>query len=194
MAPLPWCYPLLLRLLVHPFALVAAAVLAPRGTAALVATQPAGLLFQETRSSQQEEQAREEERRHLCLRRVAPLPKAEGYGALCTSIDALYQQQRNAVGKFSAIEEENARLKAEVLKKRTSSLLLAQRASEQRERQAEEKALGRLQRELTEAKRESARLHTEVARLKDRGREAQALRAQLRAVQDENAQLVRQCA
>lgn len=45
----------------------------------------------------------------LCLARVAPLPKAEGYGALCTSIQSLYQQQQNAANSFLSMKEESER-------------------------------------------------------------------------------------
>merc|ERR1719272_2070621 len=45
----------------------------------------------------------------LCLARVAPLPKAEGYGALCTSIQSLYQQQQNAATSFLSMKEESGR-------------------------------------------------------------------------------------
>ena len=38
----------------------------------------------------------------LCLSRVAPLPKAEGYSALCTSIESLYQQQQTAASNLAA--------------------------------------------------------------------------------------------
>jgi chromosome segregation ATPase len=46
----------------------------------------------------------------LCLSRIAPLAKAEGYGALCTSIGALYQQQQNAASSLLALKEENERM------------------------------------------------------------------------------------
>merc|ERR1719326_1141955 len=46
----------------------------------------------------------------LCLRRVSSLPKAEGYGALCTSIEALYQQQQHA----ASLVQRNRELEAQV--------------------------------------------------------------------------------
>lgn len=45
----------------------------------------------------------------MCLSRVAALPKAEGYGALCTSIAALYQQQQTTANTFSALQRESER-------------------------------------------------------------------------------------
>lgn len=48
----------------------------------------------------------------LCLSRVAPLPKDEGYGALCTSIETLYQQQQTNAASFMAIKEQGERLHA----------------------------------------------------------------------------------
>merc|ERR1719498_1241447 len=48
----------------------------------------------------------------LCLSRVAPLPKAEGYSALCTSIQSLYQQQQTAASNFLALKEEGDRTRA----------------------------------------------------------------------------------
>jgi len=48
----------------------------------------------------------------LCLSRVAPLPKDEGYGALCTSIETLYQQQQTNAASFMAIKEQGERLRA----------------------------------------------------------------------------------
>lgn len=48
----------------------------------------------------------------LCLSRVAPLPKAEGYGALCTSIEALYRQQHDAASSLLALKEEGDRTRA----------------------------------------------------------------------------------
>merc|ERR1719506_3193863 len=47
----------------------------------------------------------------LCLSRIAPLEKAEGYGALCTSIGALYQQQQNAASSLMALKEEGERMR-----------------------------------------------------------------------------------
>merc|ERR1719160_95970 len=48
----------------------------------------------------------------MCLSRVAALPKAEGYGALCTSIAALYQQQQKSASSFSALQQESERTSA----------------------------------------------------------------------------------
>merc|ERR1719174_1558333 len=48
----------------------------------------------------------------LCLSRVAAMPKAEGYGALCTSIAALYQQQQKSASSFSALQQESERTSA----------------------------------------------------------------------------------
>lgn len=44
-----------------------------------------------------------------CLARVAPLPKAEGYGALCTSIQSLYTEQQNAATSFLEMKEDHER-------------------------------------------------------------------------------------
>lgn len=46
----------------------------------------------------------------MCLARVSPLPKAEGYGSLCTSIEALYQQQQRTAASFVALKEEGERM------------------------------------------------------------------------------------
>jgi len=48
----------------------------------------------------------------MCLARVAPLPKAEGYGSLCTSIEALYQQQHRTAASFVALKDEGVRMSA----------------------------------------------------------------------------------
>lgn len=45
----------------------------------------------------------------LCLSRVSPLPKAEGYGALCTSIEALYVQQETSTSSILELQEEGKR-------------------------------------------------------------------------------------
>jgi len=60
----------------------------------------------------------------LCLSRVAPLPKAEGYSALCTSIENLYQQQRTAATDFLALTKEGERTRAssEALERRNEEL------------------------------------------------------------------------
>merc|ERR1719271_531708 len=47
-----------------------------------------------------------------CLTRMAPLPKAEGYGALCTSIEALYREKQVATTSFLALEKEAKEAKA----------------------------------------------------------------------------------
>jgi len=47
----------------------------------------------------------------LCLSRVASLAKAEGYGALCTSIGALYRQQQNSASSLMALKEEGERMR-----------------------------------------------------------------------------------
>lgn len=64
------------------------------------------------------------EEAHLCMSRVAPLPKAEGYSSLCTSIAALYQQQQNAASSFQAIQQQNARSSASytALEQKTATL------------------------------------------------------------------------
>lgn len=56
----------------------------------------------------------------LCLSRVAPLPKAEGYGALCTSIQAQFLQQQSlssslaeARGEADQLRASNAKLEKE---------------------------------------------------------------------------------
>lgn len=48
----------------------------------------------------------------LCLSRVAPLPKSEGYGALCTSIESLYRQQQSSTASLLAFKEEGERTRA----------------------------------------------------------------------------------
>jgi len=48
----------------------------------------------------------------LCLSRVAPLPKAEGYGALCTSIESLYRQQQSSTSSLLAFKEEGERARS----------------------------------------------------------------------------------
>lgn len=60
----------------------------------------------------------------LCLSRVAPLPKSEGYGSLCTSIAALYQQQLGAASSFLSLQEESNRTRAShaALERKTGAL------------------------------------------------------------------------
>lgn len=48
----------------------------------------------------------------MCLSRVAALPKAEGYGTLCTSIEALYREQQSSAGGILALREEGQRVQA----------------------------------------------------------------------------------
>merc|ERR1719199_56053 len=60
----------------------------------------------------------------LCLSRVAPLPKSEGYSSLCTSLATLYEQQLNAAGSFLSLREENNRTLAShaALEQKTGTL------------------------------------------------------------------------
>jgi len=75
----------------------------------------------------------------LCLARVAPLPKAEGYGALCTSIESLYQQQQSAASSFVAMKEEGERMHA--------SYATLQRSNQELEAQVEELQQHKIHRE-----------------------------------------------
>merc|ERR1740121_2434297 len=47
-----------------------------------------------------------------CLQRVAGLPKAAGYNALCGSVDALYKEQRQIAHSFSNLQQENGELRS----------------------------------------------------------------------------------
>jgi len=60
----------------------------------------------------------------LCLSRVAPLAKAEGYGELCTSIEALYREQQNSAASLLALREEgeHSRASYSVLEQRNQEL------------------------------------------------------------------------
>jgi len=53
-----------------------------------------------------------EQEARLCLSRVAPLPKSEGYGALCTSIESLYRQQQSSTASLLAFKEEAERTRS----------------------------------------------------------------------------------
>lgn len=65
-----------------------------------------------------------DEAARLCLSRVAPLPKSEGYGSLCTSIAALYEQQVSAASSFLSLREENNRTRVShaALEQKTGAL------------------------------------------------------------------------
>jgi len=81
----------------------------------LLWSMPCGLALKHTNTA---------EEAHLCLSRVAPLPKAEGYSSLCTSIAALYQQQQNAASSFHAIQQEGQKMSVSytALQKKTDML------------------------------------------------------------------------
>jgi len=80
-----------------------------------------------------------------CLRRVSPMPRVEGYGALCASIEAMYQQQQTTATSFSALQEENDKFREEI--RRLSA--------------AQEKMAG-LESELKEAKLQNLELRTSI--------------------------------
>mmetsp|Transcript_75499 Transcript_75499/g.196399 ORF Transcript_75499/g.196399 Transcript_75499/m.196399 type:complete len:191 (-) Transcript_75499:39-611(-) len=108
----------------------------------------------------------------LCLRRVAPLPRGEGYSVLCASVGALFQQQHGAESEIETLRQENERLKAQLVAQapqRTTRLLLAQKKEEEKEHEA----LVELRRQLEEARKEP-----------------EALLRQIRALSAENARLV----
>lgn len=66
----------------------------------------------------------------LCLSRVSPLDKAEGFGTLCTSIGALYRQQQNSAASFLALKEEGERLEEEGKRMRKANNALQERNQE----------------------------------------------------------------
>lgn len=49
-------------------------------------------------------------RADLCLRRVASLPRSQGYGALCESLAVLSRQQKSSSTAFISLKEENENL------------------------------------------------------------------------------------
>jgi len=82
------------------------------------------------------EQLASAQQTELCLQRVAPLSKAEGYGALCTSIGALYQQEVSAAESVQALQQEKEQLRVSklVLEKEKEQMLASQLALEQENR------------------------------------------------------------
>merc|ERR1719359_1450623 len=75
----------------------------------------------------------------LCLKRFSPMPKAEGYGTLCTSIARLYQQQESAAGNLLALQQESTRAHASqaTLEQRVATLEQENDALEQQNRELE---------------------------------------------------------
>mmetsp|Transcript_127368 Transcript_127368/g.224280 ORF Transcript_127368/g.224280 Transcript_127368/m.224280 type:complete len:206 (+) Transcript_127368:2-619(+) len=159
----------------------------------------------------------------LCMRRVASLPKEEGYTVLCNSVQALYQQQRSTAARAVAVQDENAQLKHKnALLQEQERYGDMERSNVARKLSAEEEALKhegavhkrtllfaqRSSREhgvaveaLAEVKRENAALRARIQQLEASLQTQQApledvqgLLQQIRALQNENAQLVRQCA
>lgn len=77
----------------------------------------------------------------FCLSRVAPLPKSEGYGSLCTSIAALYEQQLSAANSFLSLREESNRTRAShaALEQKTGALEQQNAELESRNKELESK-------------------------------------------------------
>mmetsp|Transcript_61237 Transcript_61237/g.132710 ORF Transcript_61237/g.132710 Transcript_61237/m.132710 type:complete len:244 (+) Transcript_61237:49-780(+) len=127
----------------------------------------------------------------VCLRRMAPLPKAEGFSQLCTSIQDLYLRDQRNQGQLSNLQTENVRLSAaeKDTSKRLDAAEKAKQLAEQRSQSAlqrlssrqntallqrqrskeegERKALERASRELAETKRQRDELLAEVKRLRE---------------------------
>lgn len=78
----------------------------------------------------------------ICLRRMAPLPKAEGFSQLCTSIQDLYLRDQRNQGQLSNLQTENVRLSA--AEKDTSKRLDAAEKAKQLAEQRSQSALQRL--------------------------------------------------
>mmetsp|Transcript_88828 Transcript_88828/g.176606 ORF Transcript_88828/g.176606 Transcript_88828/m.176606 type:complete len:164 (-) Transcript_88828:82-573(-) len=115
----------------------------------------------------------------MCLRRIAPLSKAEGYGALCTSVGSLYLEQQQAATTIASLQRENAKLRTDlqqVGKKKRMSLLATKR---------------RQGLSYQDLRRKNAELAEELQVL--RGRDPTLLLQQIQALSRENAQLVEQC-
>merc|ERR1719201_1687369 len=71
----------------------------------------------------------------LCLRRVTPLPKEEGYGLLCTSIEALYLHQVNTaqnIKRTGELEVQVKELQEKNLRLENEKLALHQQRTERR--------------------------------------------------------------
>merc|ERR1719465_330567 len=90
-----------------------------------------------------------------CLQRVAGLPKAEAYSALCTSVESLSEHQREADLKIVELMQENERLKGNG--QGVGSLL---------QRQSEQARNAELQQSLAEANKEIAELRSKHEQLK----------------------------
>merc|ERR1719215_1481709 len=67
------------------------------------------------------------------------MPKAEGYGALCTSIASLYEQQRTTASSFVALQQEGDKTRAShtALQQRVAYLEQQNAALERKNKQLE---------------------------------------------------------
>jgi len=94
----------------------------------------------------------------LCLSRVSPLPKSEGYGSLCTSIAALYQQQLSAASSFLSLREESNRTRAShaALELKTGTLQQQNAELERRSRELEIKLETVLEHQINHEKKSQA--------------------------------------
>eukprot|EP00929_Paragymnodinium_shiwhaense_P028044 TRINITY_DN16332_c0_g1_i2.p1 TRINITY_DN16332_c0_g1~~TRINITY_DN16332_c0_g1_i2.p1 ORF type:complete len:198 (-),score=87.00 TRINITY_DN16332_c0_g1_i2:24-617(-) len=139
-----------------------------------------------------------------CLNRVASLPKAQGYGALCTSVESLYFKQLELQKNYASLLQENKAMKDDVKKKEP---LIAQRKAKVLLEQKQERA--GFKQQLHQVQGENEELRAEVKRLKaeaeaarkaaaaekeGRGQDVKSFEQQLKAVQAENADLVARCA
>jgi len=75
----------------------------------------------------------------LCLSHANAMPKTEAYGALCTSLAALYQQQRDAASNVMGLQHENAQALAAhmAMEKRATDLEQNKTALERRSQELE---------------------------------------------------------